>query len=90
MLDLAYRRILDKAKQIIADGDKDAHTRYCDLFRMLRSEDRSIARKFNDLKRSNTLMQVSLWKADDLLTDDQLQRFSKETQERIRRLAEVI
>ena len=90
VLDLACRRILDKAQKIIAGGDTDAHTKYCDLFRMLRSEDRSIARMFNDLRRSSALTQVSMWKADGLLTDEQFKRFSQETRERISRLAESL
>lgn len=88
-LDRACQRIPDKVSDIIAADDKSAHTRYLELWKTLKAEDKGIALMFDDLKRSTVHRQLARWKFNDLITDDEMRSFSAETLEKVNAFMEV-
>lgn len=74
------RRILSEIERINADSAKPFHQRYSDIFEVVKRRDREMAQLFDDLRRSTALMQIALIQSRDLLTEEELSRFSKETQ----------
>ena len=88
-LDLACRRILEKSSKIIEVGDKNAHGKYLDLYKMIDSEDKQIAHLFSDLKRSTAIMKLSLWKFNNLIGEEDLKSFSDESRGKVESLIEI-
>lgn len=66
-------------ESINADNAKSFHQRYLDVFKVIERCDREMAQLFNDPRRSTALMQIALIQSRDLLTEEELLRFSKET-----------
>ena len=56
-----------------------AHDRYLAVFDLVRKTDKKLARAFNDLRRSNALLNLAVIHAYGLLTDEEYARFSEET-----------
>lgn len=44
---------------------------------------------FDDLKRSNALMKLASWRANNLLSDHDLEHVTEETQHRLKLLEEI-
>jgi hypothetical protein len=57
VLNRACQQILEKVSTIIADEFKSAHTRYLDLWKTLKTEDKDTALMFDNLRRSTALQQ---------------------------------
>lgn len=79
-------RILSKVSETLNGSDQTEHGKYLNVYKIINEEDDSIAAMFNDLKRSNAIIKLSLWKQNDLLTEEQFMLFSEETRERIGRI----
>jgi len=56
---------------------------------MIESEDKEIALMFDDVKRSTAIFKLARWKMKGLLSDADLERFTKETQERIQLICDI-
>lgn len=76
-------RILSEVAHVTADRTKTFHQRYLEVWRTLRERDKEMAQAFDDLRRSRALFQIASMKNLGFLTDDELHRFSQETQERV-------
>jgi hypothetical protein len=83
LLKRASSRALDRVEKIIEQQEEDPHKTYIKLWRVLEDEDRKIARVFNDMKRSNALMKLLDMVSYGLLTTDELDKYTKETKERL-------
>ncbi|MFO7945063.1 MAG: hypothetical protein R6U51_12265 [Anaerolineales bacterium] len=83
VLDRACQRILMKVSKIIADEDKSTHTRYLELWKTLKTEDKDIAFMFDNLRRSTALQQLARWKFNNLVTDEEMKAFSDGTLEKV-------
>ena len=83
-LDLACRRIMEKISTIVSADENSAHTRYLELWKMLKAEDENIVLMFDNLKRSSALSQLARWRFNDLITDSDLESFSPEALQEIR------
>jgi hypothetical protein len=83
MLTEACERIFGKIEDILHARTGKEHESYLKLWKVLRHEDKQIAIMFDDLKRSNALMKLSTWRTQDLLSDNDLNGFTEETQRRI-------
>ena len=81
-LDRFCRRILDETAAIVteSDGGRSPHDCYLALFKLLEKRDGDLADAFNNPRRSSALLQLRLICAHNLLTPEELARFSEETQ----------
>ena len=72
--------------RIASDPDIGAHGRYGKVYGVIHNRDRDIADAFNDLSRSNALLKLGIMNRLGLITKDEIERFSEETQEWLARL----
>jgi hypothetical protein len=70
------QRVLDEIGRLAADADKSTHERYLAVYRLLKKRDRSLADAFNDPRRSTALVQLARIRAEELLTQEEFDRFS--------------
>ncbi len=89
LLAAACERIFDKIDRISLARKGREHESYLELWKMLHDEDADISLMFDDLKRSTAMMKLASWKAHNLLSDQDLEGFTQETQNRIRILSEM-
>lgn len=90
LLDRICRRALADIAPLTAPGPGEALASYLELFEPLHKHDNRLAAAFNGLRRSRAKEQLALMRAFDLLTDEELGRFSDETRgfvERYRAMA---
>ena len=62
------------------------HQSYLDLYRLIETEDVKIAEMFNNPTRNNVLLKIVSLKKNNVLSIEQLQMFSEETQEFVNRI----
>jgi hypothetical protein len=79
-LERLCEKALAEAKREIERPQASAHERYLELYQIIMKRDEEIAWAFNDFRRSTALMMLSGIVSLKLLTDEELQRFSAETQ----------
>jgi hypothetical protein len=88
-LAMACEEILGKAEEIVRGRTGREHESYLKLYAHIRDADDDIALMFNDVRRSNVIERLVAWKAHGLVGDQELQQFSPETQECIRRIENI-
>ena len=89
---IALERFCEKVLSEIRDissSDQSAHERYLHIFRTVRDQDKELATLFDNPRRSNAWFQLSLIHSHELLTLEEMQRFSAETQQRASELAKL-
>jgi hypothetical protein len=87
---LALERFCEKVLSEIRDisgSGQSGHERYLRVFGIVRDRDKELATLFDDPRRSNAWFHLSLIHSHGLLTVEEMQRFSPETQQRISELA---
>ncbi|MBA6288333.1 hypothetical protein [Colwellia sp. MB3u-4] len=62
------------------------HESYLDLYRFIETEDAKIAEMFNNPTRNNVILKIVTLKKYDVLSVEQLEMFSEETQEFVNRI----
>ena len=67
--------------QATAASSQSYHERYSAIYALVKDRDKQIAEAFNDLRRSTALMQLAILRAQDLVTESELDAFSSETQQ---------
>src|ERR1022692_3429758 len=72
------QRILDEVARISSDQTKSQHERYIAIYRLTRERDKEIDLIFDTLRRSTAVRQICSFRSHDLLTADELRRFSPE------------
>ena len=82
-------RTLGEVADLCAESARHPHQRYRDVLQLLRDRDRELAGAFDDLRRSRMHHHLSAMVSLDLLRDEELQRLSSPTLERVRLMAEV-
>ena len=83
-------RILAKLKPIVENQENDSHKSYLKLWDTLRKEDEDLGLMFDDLKRSTALFKLSSWRKHKLLSDNDFEKFSKETQDIVDKILSVL
>jgi hypothetical protein len=73
----------------ISESHQSAHERYLSVFKTVRNQDKELATLFDNPRRSNTWLQLSLIQSHGLLTLEEMQRFSPETQQRVSEFAKL-
>ena len=89
---IALERFCENVLSAIHDisrSNQSAHERYLRVFKTVRNQDKELATLFNNPRRSNAWLQLSLIHSHELLTLEEMQRFSPETQQRVSDLAKL-
>ena len=85
-LALACDRILEAAEDIVEKRKENEHEAFLKLWEETSIGNRLIAELFDDLRRSNALFKLIAWRKNNLLSDAELELFSEETQQALRRV----
>ena len=73
-------RVLVEVRQLSGAPNKSFHERYLDVFRQIDDRDKELARAFNDSRRSRMVQQLMCMRALGLIENEELAKFSQETQ----------
>ena len=87
-VNLACGRILNKILAITR-SDNTNHEKFLNIWDVLQAENDEIAVMFDGFRRSTAIFQISLWKKNGLITDEEFSSFSSETQDIIKRISEI-
>jgi hypothetical protein len=71
------QRILDESLAICGNSALSAHERYRELYSLIHQRDKEMAWAFDGLSRSKARLQLSLMQNLELLTQEELARFSE-------------
>lgn len=82
-------RVLDEVAGISSDNAKSKHDRYIAIYQLMRERDREIEPIFDYLRRSTAVMQLSAFRTRDLVTEDELARFSPELRKRVEDIVDI-
>ena len=82
-------RILEEVAVLCAEPARRPHDRYRDVAQRLRDRDRELGGAFDDPRRSRMHLQLAAMVRLDVLRDEELQRLSSPTLERLRLIAEI-
>jgi hypothetical protein len=89
--DLARERfcgiVLDEIDRIRLSSSRSDHERYVEILRLLQDRERSLARAFDDPRRSKAVLQLVAIQKMRLLRPDDLARLTPETRLRVERAA---
>lgn len=89
-LDRLCAAILRECQDIAADDGRTTHERYLALYRHINDRDDDVADAFNGLSRSTAVRRLSAMCALDLVTNEELDEFTPETQRSVRTLLELL
>ena len=88
-LNISCERIFQKIERLIESRGAEGHRYYLKLWKVMEEEDKEISLMFDDLKRSTAIFKLSVWKRNRLLSDENFEEFSEETQRRIESLCDI-
>ena len=71
--------MLEEIARLSSNPDESFHKRYLAVFKLLERRDRELADTFDDLRRWTALRQRALIQSQELLSAEELGRFSGET-----------
>jgi hypothetical protein len=73
-------QVLAESQLLHGDTKKSAHDRFSAIIRLFFERNKEVARLFDDFRRSTALIQIAVIKQRGLLTNEELSKFSEETQ----------
>jgi len=76
------QRVIEEVR-VAAECAGDYHDCYLRLHRLIRERDKTMAVTFDDPKRSNAFLLLANMIAEEVLTQEEIEQFSLEVQERI-------
>jgi len=76
------QRVLEEVR-LAAAGNDSYHDCYLKVYRLIQDRDKTMARTFDDLRRSTAFVLLLNIINEGLLTDNELKQFSRELQGRI-------
>lgn len=82
-LDRLSKRILDEISRTSGQKSKTQHQRFLAAYNIMENGDNDMGRAFNDLRRSNATLRLTIMKAQGLITQAEFSKFSDETQQRV-------
>lgn len=89
-LEMACEKILDKIEETTKNSGKNNHSKYLEIWKILKVQDKDIALMFNDFKRSTAIQKVSFWRYHNLISDVDFSDFTVETQKEINRMVDYL
>lgn len=87
LLERHCARVLQELAAVSLGTEGTAHERYLRAFKLMKERDHEIAQAFDDFRRSTAELQLVIMRRMGLLTDDDLNRFSEQTQARVRTIS---
>jgi hypothetical protein len=78
------QRVIEEVQSVTSLCANGYHNCYLELFALMQSRDKEMARAFNDPRRSSAFILLANIKAQGLLTEEELMQFSPEAREAIR------
>ena len=90
LLDKAVGIALSKIRSLIDERQGGNHKTYSALWDLLRDEDKKIGNMFDDMKRSAAIQKIAFMCKYKIIDEDILREFSRETQERVNTLIQII
>ncbi len=85
-LDRFCRGILDECRAVCVDDSGTAHERYLKLYDLIRQRDKEMADAFDDFRRSTAILSLMVMCEHNLVTPEELARFSLDTRHRLAHL----
>lgn len=76
-------RALGEVGALLSDAKKTPHERYLAMWKLMRCRDKGVAQAFNDFRRSTAETQLAIIQRHELLTEEEMSRFSDEMRQRI-------
>jgi len=70
-------------------GQGTAHERYLKIYKIIEERDETMAKVFDDFRRSTAVFQLGLLRRIKLLTDEELGQFSEPTRAQIEGIASI-
>jgi hypothetical protein len=83
------QRVLAEVEKLTSATDKTSHERYLAVFQLIKRRDRELANAFDDMRRSTALRQLACIRSHELLTEEEMARFSPETRGAVQGLLEI-
>ena len=77
------QRVIEEVQSATSSCANRYHDCYLELFALIRSRDKEMAKAFNDPRRSTALILLANIKGQGLLTEEELMQFSPEAREAI-------
>ncbi len=75
------QQVLDDIAAIVGDKKTIAHERYLKIYKLVQQRDQTIGELFNDLRRSTAIMRLLAICSHNLITEDEIGRFTQETRD---------
>jgi hypothetical protein len=76
-----YERTVAKIASIVAAADKTGRERFFEIAEVVKNDRSEAAYLFDELRRSNALLKLTLLHAQQLVTEKEFSQFSPETRE---------
>lgn len=89
VLDRFCKQVLDEITATAAVEEHGAHGRYLGVYKLIRERDDELAHAFNDLRRSTAIWRLGSMRALGVVTDEEFERFSEETQNAVHGMLEL-
>jgi hypothetical protein len=89
LLERYCARVLDELAASLKARDVTAHDRYIRAYKLLKNRDEDMARAFDDFRRSTAVMQLAIMRSMGLLTEEDLNVFSEQTQVQVRGITSI-
>jgi hypothetical protein len=83
-------RALSQVSRIASDTGKSWHKRYLAVYKLIKRRDGEVAAAFNDMRRSTFVRQLAIIQYHELLTEEEMGRFSPETRWSVEGLIEIL
>ena len=83
VLQKACKKVIENIMLIINDDKLTNHDKYLNMLTKMHEEREEIAQMFDHFARSMVIQHVTLWARNDLINDQEISLFSKETQDKI-------
>ena len=83
------QQVLVELAGVIDASKGSAHERYTKAYHLLKRRGKELAVAFDDFRRSTAVMQLGIMRSMRLLRDDELQRFTPETQKHVQTIASI-
>jgi hypothetical protein len=87
-LNIACERIFQKITKLSESRGAESYKYYSKLWKVMEEEDKEVSLMFDDLKRSTAIYKLAIWKRNGILSDDDFEKFTEETQKHIELICE--
>jgi hypothetical protein len=78
---------ISELRKILSDGSRPSGQRFWDAFEAAKLNAREIREIFDDFRRSTALLKLLQMRSRGLIRDNEMSRFSEETQKAVKKIA---